>query len=190
MSGEPLISKTCKRYNTPWDAHELTFSCYGRKAFLGRDRAREYLVEAVNKARHRHPFHVWAYVIMPEHVHLLVWPTAKSYDVSAILYAIKYPVGRRALDYLRKNNPAGLRHLATGQKHVPYRFWLDGGGFDRNVRADRAVRNMADYMHANPVRRELAKQAEDWLWSSYKDWEELGTGPIPIDRESLEWAHA
>jgi putative transposase len=94
---EETFRKTCRRWNAPWDAHELTFSCFRRRAFLGKDRTRHYLAEAVNRARTIHGFHVWAYVMMPEHVHLLIWPGAEVYSISAILLSIKQSVARRAV---------------------------------------------------------------------------------------------
>ena len=180
-----VIRKTCKRYNVPWDAHALTFSCYRGRAFLARDRTRRYVAAALLSARRRHRFALWAYVIMPEHVHLLILPEEETYSVSAILRAIKQSAARRAVAYLRKFNPSGLRLLATGQKHTPYRFWQAGGGHDRNIRSRRGLINMFDYIHGNPVRRGLVERAEEWYWSSYRDWEGLGTGPVPIDRESF-----
>ena len=74
MQDGETVRKRCQRWNTPWQAHGLTFSCYRRQAFLSKDRTRGYLADAVNRARETHGFHVWAYVFMPEHVHLLIWP--------------------------------------------------------------------------------------------------------------------
>ena len=105
--------KRCHRWNEPGDAHELTFSCYRQRKFLSRSRTRAYLAEAVSKARRKHAFDVWAYVIMPEHVHLLIWPREQVYSISAILKSIKQSVSRRAICWLRRANPAGLVHLTT-----------------------------------------------------------------------------
>jgi putative transposase len=182
-NGEP-IRKTCKRWNWPWNAHELTFSCLGRRAFFTKDRTREYFVQAVAQAKARHRFHVWAYVIMPEHVHLVIWPARENYCISEILQSIKQSVSRRAVHWVRANNPAGLRLLATGKPDRPYQFWLEGGGYDRNIRDGRALGEMMDYIHNNPVKRGLVARPEDWLWSSARDWAELAVGPIPIDKQS------
>jgi putative transposase len=178
------IRKTCKRWNEPWQAHELTFSCYRRRAFFGRDRTRQYLAQAVEQAKQKHAFHVWAYVIMPEHVHLLIWPAMEVYSISAILKSIKQSVSRKAVTWLKANNPAGLRCMATAQAGKPYQFWQDGGGYDRNIRNAKALREMMGYIHDNPVKRGLVERAEDWLWSSARDWAGQEPGPIPIDRES------
>lgn len=86
---------------------------------------------------------------------------------------------------LRKCNPRGMKWLATGQKKRPYHFWQEGGGYDRNVKTRESAKKMLQYIHNNPVRRGLAALHKDWLWSSYRDWEDLGTGPLPIDKESF-----
>ncbi|HUS90764.1 MAG TPA: transposase [Phycisphaerae bacterium] len=179
-----LVRKTCKRYNAPWDAHALTFSCFRQKAFLSRDRTREYLAQAIAAAKQTHGFHVWAYVIMPEHVHLLLLPAAETYSISNILRSLKQPVGRKAIGYLRRENPAGLAVMATGQKHAPYRFWQDGGGYDRNIRSRDELVSMFEYIHLNPVRRGLVKSPDQWPWSSARAWRGLGEGLIPIDKDS------
>ncbi len=47
------------------------------------------MTDRIDRARKRLPFHVWSYVIMPEHAYLLVWPTEEVYDISEILNSIK-----------------------------------------------------------------------------------------------------
>src|SRR5437762_1061620 len=117
--------KTCKRYNDPGHAHALTFSCFRRQAFLSKDRSRLWFIEAVDRARDKHRFHVWAYVRMPEHVHLLVWPTELGYDISEVLSSIKQSVGKQALVHVRREAPAFLSRMEdrqpNGKRH--YRFW-------------------------------------------------------------------
>ena len=177
--------KTRKSYDEPGQPHELTFSCHHGRPFLSKDRTRLYLAEAIARAKHAHGIRLWAYVFMPEHVHLLVWPGEEEYSISSFLKSIKQSVARRALLYLRKHNPAGLRWLATGWKHSPYTFWQEGGGYDRNVTMSKTLSKMVEYIHNNPVRRGLVQLPEDWPWSSAGEWAGLGAGPVPIDAESF-----
>ncbi|NOZ23829.1 MAG: hypothetical protein GXP25_22350, partial [Planctomycetes bacterium] len=157
MSDSPTFRKTVTHFNEPGHAHELTFSCFQRRSFLTKDRTRQYLAEAILKAKQKHQFDVWAYVFMPEHVHLLIWPRKDGYSISQILRSIKQSVSRRAIRYLRRNNPDGLNQLATGEARRPYRFWQAGAGYDRNVTSRDALLKMIDYMHNNPVRRGLVE---------------------------------
>jgi REP element-mobilizing transposase RayT len=87
--------KRLKSYNTPGDAHELTFSCYRRLPLLSKDRTRRWFLEALDQARRRRNFYLWAYVIMPEHVHILLWPRDGVYEMRLIRAAIKIPVQRK-----------------------------------------------------------------------------------------------
>jgi len=68
----PTKLKKCKRYSIDGHAHELTFSCFHRRQFLRSDRACNWLARAISNAREKHLFHIWAYVFMPTHAHLLI----------------------------------------------------------------------------------------------------------------------
>jgi REP element-mobilizing transposase RayT len=87
--------------NEPGLAHELTFTCFHSYPFLSAERTCQWLADEVNEARRVLGFQVWAYVFMPEHVHLLVHPNRPDYEMAAVLKAIKEPVGRKAIKYLR-----------------------------------------------------------------------------------------
>lgn len=132
-----------------------------------------------------HRFALWAYVFMPEHVHLLLWPEEENYSISNFLQSTKQSVSRKALDYLRKENPGGLKHLATGWKDRPYQFWMDGGGYDRNITDRETLLRVVDYIHRNPVRRGLVETPQEWWWSSVRQWMGIGEGPIKVDLRSL-----
>ncbi len=185
MYTEEVHRKRCRRYNSPGNAHELTFSCYRNRAFLSSDRTCQYLADSIIRARQKHDFDLWAYVFMPDHAHLLICPRKPDYSISQILLSIKQSVSRKAIIYLKKHNPNGLKSLATGQKHRPYHFWQAGGGYDRNITSTRTIINAVRYIHNNPVRRELASSAEQWYYSSVRDWKGTGSGPISIDFDSF-----
>src|SRR5438067_10774250 len=127
--------KTTKSYNNPGDAHELTFSCFQRLPLLSKERTRHWFLKALDQARVRRNFSLWAYVIMPEHVHVIVWPRERVYEVRLIRAALKIPVQRRALAFLRRQASPFLNQLRDQQPNgeVHYRFWQRGGGYDRNI---------------------------------------------------------
>ena len=177
--------KTRKVYNNPGEAHELTFSCFQRRKFLCKDRTRQFFVKAVESARITHGFHLWAYVIMPEHVHMIVFPPHETYDVSAIQKSIKQSVSGKAINYLKRENTDGLKLLDTGLKKEPYHFWMAGGGYDRNVITYPTLKHMVNYIHNNPVRRGLANDPSDWKWSSFNEWRVPGFGPLSLDLDSF-----
>jgi putative transposase len=153
--------------NEPGHAHELTFSCFRRYPFLQAERTCQWLAEAIVEARKVLKFSLWAYVFMPEHVHLLIFPTQPDYDIRVILQKIKEPVGRRAIKHLQRTAPDWLPRITVHRgNRLERRFWQAGGGYDRNVVEPATLLEMIEYIHANPVRRGLVSCAEDWKWSS------------------------
>jgi len=183
----PAHRKTVHHYNDPGHAHMLTFSCFQRRPFLSKDGSRQWMIEAIELARTKHHLDFWAYVLMPEHVHLLLWPTTAEYSISAILTTIKQSVSKRALSFVKQNAPAFLSQMADIQPNgaVQHRFWQRGGGHDRNLIEPRAIWAEIDYIHANPVRRGLCIRPTDWIWSSAIEYEFPGQGLLTINRNSL-----
>jgi putative transposase len=183
----PSHRKRCRRINEAGHAHALTFSCYRRQPFLTKDRSCQWLVDSIVSAREKHRLHVWAFVFMPEHVHLLIWPTEENYSISRILESIKLPVTRRAVAYVRRNAPTFLERMLDLQPNgkQAYRFWQRGGGYDRNIIEPRTVWGEIEYMHANPTRRGLCLRPEDWLYSSAADYLGIRASLIPLDKDSL-----
>ena len=164
----------------PGDAHELTFSCYRRFTFLKAERTCEWLANSINEARNKYHFQLWAYVFMPEHVHLLIWPTQPDFAVSKVLKAIKQLVGTKAIEYLRRYAPAWLPRITVRQGGITQRrFWQPGGGFDASASEPRAILAMIEYIQNNPVRRGLVIRAENWKWSS-AGWA-MGKNPLAPD---------
>ena len=142
-----------------------------------------WVVEAIDEARRRHEMSVWAYVIMPEHVHLLAMPRREAYSMQKFLSSLKRPVAWRAKQFLGElASSAWLDRLRVrkGERTV-FRFWQAGGGFDRNITCIEAVAQVAEYLHANPVRRGLVKEAADWYWSSARWWAGDTSGPLTVD---------
>ena len=93
--------KSVTHYDEPGHAHFLTFSCYDRLPLLSKDRTRLWFLQALAEARAGHNFDLWAWVVMPEHVHLLIYPKLPDYHIEKILASVKAPVGARAIRYLK-----------------------------------------------------------------------------------------
>jgi putative transposase len=128
--------KKLKRHNEPGHARFLTFSCYRRLPLLSKDRTRLWFLDALTAARVKSRFELWAWVIMPDHVHLLIHPSGTAGRVSDLLNSIKKSTADRALRYLRKQRSSFLDRLAVRGTH---RFWQAGGGWDQNVVAARRI---------------------------------------------------
>jgi putative transposase len=108
----------------------------------------------MESARQRRQWALWVYVIMPEHIHIMVCPKEPVYEVRLIRTALKVPVQRQALAFLRHHAPGFLGQLRDEQPkgEVHYRFWQRGGGYDRNITEATTLRLVVNYLHENPVR--------------------------------------
>lgn len=130
------------------------------------ERAKTAFIEAVNAARIKLHFDIWAYVLMPEHVHLVICPRRQEYSISGILFAVKRPVSYR----LGRPGRAGMAA-----------FWQPGGGYDRNLWKPATIHKEVDYIHLNPVRRGLCERAEQWSHSSAGYYAGMGSVPLLMD---------
>ena len=91
----------------------------------------------------------WAYCPMPDHVHLIVVPATKD--------GLKLSVGEARRRYTRRIN---FREGRRGR--------LRQGRFSSFMMDERYLLACARYVEPNPARAGLAKQPEDWPWSSAK----------------------
>ena len=164
----------------------MTFSCFNSQPFLSKDRPCRWFLDSLQHVRAKRLFDLWGYVIMPEHVHLLIWPH-EGVKISSILQSLKLPVAQRAIRWLKEEAPQFLVRLLDAQPNgaIAYRFWQRGGGYDRNLRSVRDTHEKLRYIHDNPVRRKLVARAEDWPWSSARAWATGVDEPLRIDRESF-----
>jgi len=180
---KPLLRKTRRGWNEAGHAHFLTYSCFRRWPLLTRARARRWVIAALEDARRTLDLALWAYVIMPEHVHVLLHPRAAGYEMRRILVVLKQPVAKAARQYLEDTGQrAWLERLTVRYpSRRVFRFWQPGGGFDHNIFREKTLAAVMEYMHANPVRRELVAQPTDWEWSSARFWEGWRDVPIRMD---------
>src|ERR1051325_11603932 len=153
MNEEVRHRKRVRHYNLPGHAHELTFSCYQRRPLLDDDHRRCLLSQSIDAAMQGHHFALIAFVYMPEHVHLVVFPEQPDSRVESLLYAIKRPFSFRVKQQLIAYNDPLLARLTIRERprKETFRFWQEGGGYDRNITSMEAIEVAADYLHLNPV---------------------------------------
>jgi putative transposase len=65
--------KKLNRYNNPYHARELTFSCYKKYPYFSDPIACKIFLDFLDNAGKKYKFELWAYVIMPDHIHLLIY---------------------------------------------------------------------------------------------------------------------
>jgi putative transposase len=146
------------RYQQTGDFHFLTFSCCRRLPYLNPAAARELFESALERIRRRYNFVVAGYVVMPEHVHLLVSEPRRGLLARAVK-ALKLSVSVRSCE-----RP----------------FWQPRY-YDFNVHNPEKVTEKLGYMHRNPVTRRLCAKPENWLCSSFCHYQTGKSGTVEIE---------
>jgi putative transposase len=159
--------------------HFLTFSCYKRLPLLGTVRARNLFVKVLGEIRERYGFLLVGYVVMPEHVHLLIGEP-KEGTPSTVLQMLKQWVSRKMRKNKRGVSKGQLRLLFSQDGDELPRFWQPRF-YDFNVYSERKKKEKLEYLHGNPVQRGLVKNPGAWIWSSYLFYEQGQPGLVTID---------
>jgi putative transposase len=158
------MPKNLKRYYGDGHLHFITCSCYLRLPLLGDSSARNEFVKILGEVRIQYEFALAGYVVMPEHVHLLISESARGMP-SAVLQVLKQRVARN----LREDRKAELRQFWHRRIH------------DFNVWSHEKRIEKLEYMHMNPVKRGLVGDPKDWVWSSYLFYTGDDNGLLRID---------
>jgi putative transposase len=150
-----------KRYQQSRQSHFVTFSCYHRLPYLS-ERLRDIFLSSLERTRTNYSLRVYGYVVMPEHVHLLVSePDVEM--LSKSIQALKISVARLA---------------------APVSPFWQKRYYDHNVRDYESFVEKLNYIHQNPVKRGLCERPEDWRWSSFRHY---ATGDVGVVEIESEW---
>ena len=175
-----LVANQLHRYYGAGYLHFVTTSCYRRLALLQRAQHRDLLLKVIEGVRRRYHFVVVGYVIMPEHVHLLMSEPERG-DPSKVMQAIKQGFARRLL---RKERVAsdprqgGLWDTAFDGGHIWQARFYDFVVFTEKKRVEKLR-----YMHRNPVKRGLVLEPQQWGWSSYRHYADGDRGIVLVNEE-------
>jgi len=138
-------------------------------------------VKILEEVRQRYAFRLIGFVVMPEHVHLLLSEPAKK-NPSKILQVLKQKVARALLKKRRQVTSAQLSLPFEGNAREEAHFW-QRRFYDFNVWSENKLREKLQYMHANPVQRKLVQHPRDWPWSSWAHYAGKGESRIRIDSD-------
>ena len=116
MGPSTTYRKRVQHFNLANQFHELTFSCYGRMPLLSNDSWRSMLTESIDRVTRCHGYCLTAFVYMPEHVHLLVFPHDAASRIDELLKAIKRPFSYRIKRLLTEKRSPLLEKLTVRQR--------------------------------------------------------------------------
>jgi putative transposase len=146
-------------------------------------KGRGLFVKELARVRLEYGFLLAGYVVMPNHVHLLMSEPAKG-TVSTALQVLKQRVSRR-MRRRKKRGREGQLALAFGAEGEEARSFWQARFYDFNVYSRGKVKEKLNFsmrdrtaviMHVNPVIRKLVKHAKDWPWSSWSRYMKGGEG--------------
>jgi putative transposase len=163
--------------------HFITSSCYQRRPFLNTPPRRTLLVKILEEVRRRYNFVVVGYVVMPEHIHLIISEPERG-TPSTVMQALKQRFARQVLEEWRASQqsvpPRLWEEEELGEGHVWQRRFYDFVLWTKDKRGEKLR-----YMHRNPVKRGLVLEPEQWEWSSYRHYAFGEKGRVLIDEAQM-----
>jgi REP element-mobilizing transposase RayT len=168
--------------------HYVTSVTHNRLPVFQTSKLKDVMCAALDEARTSASLLLFAYVIMPDHLHALIGSQRKP---SAVLRYINGIASRRIINFLKEAGHdvslAKLRHSAGPREHK-YSLW-DHHPNVKLVTTENGLVEKANYIHQNPVRAGFVERAEDYRWSSIRCWQRrpLEDEPLLTDLDQIAW---
>lgn len=168
------MSNLRKVYDQELYAHFITFSCYKRRQLLTLETPKRIVLGTLNNSLHVQQAKCIGFVIMPNHVHAIVWFLEPG-QLSSFMQTWK----RRSSEQISK---------WYQQENIEYFKTIDGDPLWQpkyhsfEIYSDSKLEEKLNYMHENPVRARLVGRAIDWRWSSARHYIEGRSVGV-----SIEW---
>ena len=163
-----------RRAQVPGTSYFFTVNLLNRRSDL-LTRHIDLLRETVRVAKARHPFHIDAWVVLPEHMHCIWTLPEGDADFAMRWKVIKFGFSRR----LEKTEPRTMIQLIRGERGIwQRRYW------EHLIRDDLDYQRHMDYIHFNPVKHGYVRQVRDWPYSSFH--RAMRDGLYPVDWSDSE----
>ncbi len=169
----------------------LTSVAKDRLPVFQTDKVKQIVCDALNESRKSGAIQIVAYVIMPDHIHLI---TDSARSISDVLRFTNGIVAKRIIDYLKDNkfesSLAKLREQEKNRNHK-HSLWEHHPNAFRITGEDTMMQKV-NYIHQNPVRAGLVEQALDFRFSSARLWRgnPLDDEPFMTDDKQIDWGRA
>ncbi len=163
------------------DLHSLTFSCHQRQPLFKSAAHSDLFLQILERVRRRYRLVVLGYVVMPEHVQLLVSEPQRA-TLSTAIQALKVGVVRSlegGSPRSRKTSETWGTPSVSGSRKSNH-FW-QARFYDFNVWTEKKRIEKLRYIHRNPVARGLVASPEQWKWSSFRWYSSGELGPVRIN---------
>ena len=143
------------------------------------------LLDSLNFYRHKLQFKLLGYAIMPDHIHLVVWPQGTA-GVSDIMRDYKKFTATRIIRQAEAEGNTdwlnAFRDAGSETERSTHKVWQDSY-WDKNLYTEDMLRQRLNYVHRNPVRAGLVVLPADYPYSSYRNYVNGDDTLIEIDRD-------
>ncbi len=171
--------------------HYLTFQIVYWIDVFSRKAYRDLFLESLAYCRQHKSLEVYGYVVMTNHIHLLVRSAAG--DLSGTIRDLKKFTSKAIVEALSDDHESRrewilrlLAHAAQRQnKEGKYQLWTHENHAEL-VYSNNFIEQKLEYIHQNPVRAGFVQKAEDYLYSSARNYAELDA-MIEIDKIDVRW---
>ena len=168
--------------------HFITTSTYRRVQLFRSVSFCEAFIRTLDHLRTKQEFRLLGYVLMPDHFHLLIWPSPMA-NPSKIIGSLKERTAKHIIMKLKKESEAAwcmkmlkaIRLPASVHDEATYRVW-QRRFYDFNVWSEKKRLEKLEYMHGNPVNARLVESPEAWKWSSWRFYNLEDTSLLSMDR--------
>ncbi len=170
-----ILYRSLPKFDDNSYAHFITTNTYKHYPFFRDQRLSQILLEELGFYSRKLGFELVGYVIMPDHVHLLLWWDSEenpTLGISNIMSRIKTMTSKRAKRYLFYDS--GIEHVekladVDQPTQGSFRLWQPGF-YDFNIFSEEKLLEKLDYIHSNPVRAGFVLSPGDYKWSSYEEY--------------------
>jgi REP element-mobilizing transposase RayT len=173
------------RFHISGHVYYVTTVTYNRLPIFTRPSFVTPLFDSLNFYRYQQEFKLLGYVIMPDHMHLIIWPFGAS-TVSQIMRDLKKFTARRiirqaAVEQIEAWTWA-FAQAGSETGRSANKVWQDSY-WDSNIYSERFLRRKLDYLHLNPSRAGLVTDPGEYPYSSYRNYECGEEWLIEIDQD-------
>ncbi|MEW6210499.1 MAG: transposase [Acidobacteriota bacterium] len=166
----------------------ITAVCKDRLPVFRADAFKELACRAIDEARTSGKFALFAYVIMPDHIHLITDSARKASDTLRFIKGIS---SHRIIEYLKEQGyESSLEKLRHEERERNYKY--SAWDQESNVlllTSESFFMQKINYIHLNPMRAGLVERATDCRWSSARFWArcQRDDEPLKVDIDRIVW---
>ncbi len=166
-----------KKFNQPGDIHFVTFRTFKKHLYFEDEKCCLILLEELDYYRQKYGYKVYGYVILPDHVHCLIYFEDKNLTISKIVQDIKGFTARRIIKlYIETGSWEQLLPATRGNddklhfRNLKYQIWQPEF-YDFNIYTTKKFDEKLKYIHDNPIKHVVANDISKYKYCSWRNYE-------------------